>query len=186
MCGYWSEAPFIWGMRVYALVDPAEVELTIAPENARKLVEAGSRIHRAINRQLNIVHPEIPAINGIAYVMFVSRTEDGTPVGATIMPPGRIDRSPCGTGNAARAACMAARGALDVGDRFTARSIIGSRFDVEIDRAVTLGNRAAIVPMVSGRAWIYGIHQIGVDPTDPYPEGFAVADCWGDAFDLLN
>lgn len=170
----------------YALVDPRQIGLTIAPEQARRLVAAGSDIHRAVNRQLAIVHPEIPEINGLSYVMFVDRMEDGTPVGATIMPPGRIDRSPCGTGNAARAAVMAARGEIAPGGRFSARSIIGSRFEVEVASGGELAGRPGIRPRITGRAWIHGIHQIGHDPTDPYPHGFAVSDCWGDAFDLLN
>ncbi len=170
----------------YALVDPSHIGLAIAPDQARRLVAAGSEIHRAVNRQLKIAHPEIPSIKGIAYVMFVDRTEDGTPIGATIMPPGRIDRSPCGTGNAARAAIMAARGEIAVGDHYRAQSIIGSHFEVKIASASQRADRSGIHPRVTGRAWIHGIHQIGHDPADPYPLGFTVADCWGDAFDLLN
>ena len=69
---------------------------------------------------------------------------------------------------------------------FTARSIIDSRFEVGYARDTTVANRAAVVPTISGRGWIHGIHQIGLDPSDPYPEGFRVADTWGDAFDLLK
>lgn len=170
----------------YALVDPAAIETKIGPDSARHLVDVGSRIHRAVNRQLEITHPEIPGLDGISYVMFVSHNAEGELKGATIMPPGRIDRSPCGTGNSARLAVMAARGEASVGDRFTARSIIDSRFDVEFAGATTLAGRPAILPRITGRGWIHGFHQIGLDPTDPYPEGYKVADCWGDAFDLLN
>lgn len=170
----------------YALVDPAAIDARIGPDSARHLVDAGSHIHRAVNRQLEISHPEIPGLDGISYVMFVSHNAEGELKGATIMPPGRIDRSPCGTGNSARLAVMAARGHASVGDRFTARSIIDSRFDVEIAGAATVAGRPAILPRITGRGWIHGFHQIGLDPTDPYPEGYKVADCWGDAFDLLK
>jgi proline racemase len=170
----------------YALVDPTQFDLKISPDNARKLVDLGTRIHRAVNDQLDIRHPELAGLEGISYVMFVGYDDDGEMKGATILPPGRIDRSPCGTGNSARLAVMAARGQVDVGQVLTARSIIDSEFQVEIVAKKTVAGRSGILPRVSGRGWIHGIHQIGVDPSDPYPLGYIVADCWGDAFDLLK
>lgn len=175
-----------YGGIFYALIDPAQLGLEIRPEQARKLVEAGSAVHRAVNAQLEIAHPEIEAMRGISYTMFVSRNAEGQLKGATIMAPGRIDRSPCGTGNSARLAVAAARGLAKPGDTFTARSIIDSTFEVSYDRDTTIAGRPAVVPKISGRGWIHGIHQIGIDPSDPYPRGFSVADTWGDAFDLLN
>ncbi|MEX1180214.1 MAG: proline racemase family protein [Cucumibacter sp.] len=170
----------------YALIDPAQFGLDIRPEMARKLVEAGSAVHRAVNAQLTVQHPEIPELSGISYTMFIGRNDAGELKGATILPPGRIDRSPCGTGNAARLAVAAARGTAQLGDRFVARSIIESKFEVTYARDATVADRPAVVPTVSGRGWIHGIHQIGIDPADPYPHGFTIADTWGDAFDLLN
>jgi proline racemase len=175
-----------YGGIFYALVDAAQLGLEIKPDLARKLVEAGSAIHRAINAGLDIRHPEIEAIRGISYVMMTGRNELGELKGATIMAPGRIDRSPCGTGNSSRLAAAAARGLAKPGDTFTARSIIDSRFEVGYARDTTVAGRPAVVPTISGRGWIHGIHQIGLDPADPYPEGFRVADTWGDAFDLLK
>ncbi len=170
----------------YALVDPAELGLTIQAESARALVEAGSRIQRAANHQLQIIHPEHPELNGLSYVMFISKTPDGMLKGATIMPPGRVDRSPCGTGNSARLALMHAQGEIQVGDTFRALSIIDSCFEVKLLRTSKAYGKSAVVPSIKGRGWVHGIHQIGIDPTDPYPQGYYVADCWGDAFDLLN
>ena len=175
-----------YGGILYALIDPAQFGLEIRPDQARKLVEAGSAVHRAINRQFDIAHPEIPAIKGISYTMFVGETPAGELQGATIMPPGRIDRSPCGTGNSARLAVAAARGLARPGDSFVARSIIESNFTVTHGGETTVAGRPAVLPIISGRGWIHGIHQVGVDPTDPYPLGYTVADTWGDAFDLLN
>ena len=170
----------------YALIDPAQFDLKISPENARKLVELGSRVHRAVNNQLDIRHPELEGLEGISYVMFTGYDDDGVMKGATILPPGRIDRSPCGTGNSARLAVMAARGQLEVGQTMTARSIIDSEFRVKVIQQETIAGRPGILPQISGRGWIHGMHQIGVDPTDPYPLGYMVADCWGEAFDLLS
>ena len=170
----------------YALIDPMQFGLKISPENARKLVDLGSRIHRAVNDQLDIRHPELEGLEGISYAMFVGHDEDGVMKGATILPPGRIDRSPCGTGNSARLAVMAERGQVEVGQTLKTRSIIDSEFQIEILEQQTYSGRPAILPSISGRGWIHGMHQIGLDPTDPYPQGYMVADCWGDAFDLMK
>lgn len=189
----------------YALVEARPLGLSITPDTARALVTAGSAIHRTVNRTLDIRHPDYPGLEGISYVMFTDRNDQGELVGATIMPPGRVDRSPCGTGNSARLAVMAARGEAGVGDSFCARSIINSRFDVSIAAITPRENHQGenhhgeshqgeghpqkhplVTPQIRGRGWIHGIHQIGVDPDDPYPHGFTVADCWGEAHDLVN
>ena len=170
----------------YALIDPSQFDLKILPENARQLVDIGTRIHRAVNEQLEISHPELESIKGISYTMFVGHDDEGEMKGATILPPGRIDRSPCGTGNSARLAVMEARGQIKVGEILKARSIIDSEFQVEIISKKTIAGKPGILPRISGRGWIHGIHQIGIDPSDPYPLGYKVSDCWGDAFDLLS
>ncbi|MDA7948952.1 MAG: proline racemase family protein [Hyphomicrobiaceae bacterium] len=170
----------------YALLDPRQIGLEISPDNARGLVDAGCRIHRELNKVLTISHPEIPEINAISYVMFVDRREDGELIGSTVLPPGRLDRSPCGTGNTARMAVRHARGEVAVGDKVTAYSVIGSAFEVELFGETTVGNKPATLSKVTGRGWIHGLHQIGVDPSDPYPDGYLLSDTWGDAFDLLN
>ena len=175
-----------YGGIFYALIDAAQLGLEIRPVMAKRLVEAGTAIHRAVNAELDIQHPEIAAMRGISYTMFTGRNVEGQLKGATVLPPGRVDRSPCGTGNSARLAVAAARGEARLGDRFTARSIIDSSFEVGYAADTTVAGRPAVVPTISGRGWIHGIHQIGIDPTDPYPHGYSVADTWGDAFDLLN
>ena len=170
----------------YALIDPSQFDLKILPENARQLVDIGTRIHRAVNEQLEISHPELESIKGISYTMFVGHDDEGRMKGATILPPGRIDRSPCGTGNSARLAVMEARGQIKVGEILKARSIIDSEFQVEIISKKTIAGKPGVLPRISGRGWIHGIHQVGIDPSDPYPFGYKVSDCWGDAFDLLS
>jgi proline racemase len=83
-------------------------------------------------------------------------------------------------------AVMLARGELSVGDRYSAYSIIGSRFDMTVAGITRVADKEAVLPKVSGRAWIHGMHQIGIDPTDPFQEGYSLADCWGDADDLVR
>jgi proline racemase len=139
-----------------------------------------------LNKTINIQHPEIPSLNSISYTMFIDHRQDGELIGATVLPPGRLDRSPCGTGNSARLALRHAQSKLLPGDKVSAFSVIGSSFDVEFLSETMVGNRPAVIPRVSGRGWIHGMHQIGIDPSDPYPQGFLLSDCWGDAFDLLQ
>ena len=170
----------------YALIDPRQLGLSIEPAAARALVDAGCRIHRVLNQQLSLSHPEKPEINSLSYTMFIDTRADGSLVGATVLPPGRLDRSPCGTGNSARLAVRHARGEAKPGETRYAHSIIDSRFGVTFKQETTVAGRAAVIPEISGRGWIHGIHQIGIDPSDPYPQGYLLSDCWGDAFDLLN
>jgi len=170
----------------YALIDPGQLGLQIEPGSARALVEAGCAIHRALNRKVELRHPLYPSLNEFSYMMFVDRRPDGDLVSATVLPPGRLDRSPCGTGNCAGLAVRHARGEVEPGETLTARSIIDSRFEISYLGETTVGDRPAVLPRVSGRGWIHGMHQIGVDPSDPYPQGYMLSDTWGDAFDLLN
>ena len=170
----------------YALVNSQQFNVNIAPQNARKLVEIGTKIHREVNKSLHIVHPQLPDINGISYTMFTGYTPNGDLKGATIMAPGRIDRSPCGTGNSARIATMFERGEIGIGDLANAYSIIDSKFQIKILQQKLINTKPTVVTEVSGRGWVYGLHHIGIDPSDPYPHGYKVSDCWGEAFDLLN
>lgn len=175
-----------YGGCFYALIDPAQFGLAIVPESARVLADIATKVHKAVDAQLTIEHPSIVGLNGISYTMFVSQDSNGDLRGATVLPPGRFDRSPCGTGNSARLATMVARGLAKVGDKFTARSIIDSKFDVEITGETEVGGRPAILPRITGRGWIHGFHQVGIDPSDPYPHGYMVADCWGNAMDMIK
>jgi len=92
---------------------------------------------------------------------------------------GRSERSPTGTGLSARLAALAARGLLKIGDRYDHTSLIGSRFEGRIVAAAEVGGLPAIVSAIRGRAWITGFHSYVVDPSDPYPTGYRVADTWG-------
>jgi len=92
--------------------------------------------------------------------------------------PGKLDRSPCGTGCSARMAVLHARGLLKTGERFRGRSIISSEFICRIEQETTLGGRPAIVPSITGSAWITGTHQHSLDPDDPWPEGYRLSDTW--------
>jgi proline racemase len=97
---------------------------------------------------------------------------------AVVVAPGRIDRSPCGTGTSARLAVLHARGLLRPGQAFVHESIIGSRFEAAIAAETTVGGRPAVVPTIAGQAWITGVFQHGIDPSDPFRDGYTLPDLW--------
>jgi len=97
---------------------------------------------------------------------------------AVVVAPGRLDRSATGTGLSARMAALHARGLMKAGDAMTHASVLGSTFDGRIASETTVGDRAAIVPAIRGSAWITGVTQVVVDPTDPFPEGYLLSDTW--------
>ena len=165
----------------YALVDVEQIGLTIAPHNARKLAMTGVALRAAIAASQEIRHPTTPALNGLAYVMFRSRDEDGAIRTCTTMRPGRLDRSPCGTGSSANMAVEYAAGRTKPGTVLVSRSIIGSEFTTELVSETRVASVPAVLNRVSGRCWIYAISQIGLDPDDPFPHGFTLADVWGGA-----
>lgn len=163
----------------YALVDVAQIGTTIEKANARRIVEAGMMLKDLVNRTIPVVHPEIPEIKGVAYVMFRDTEADGAVRTCTTMWPGRVDRSPCGTGSSANLATLHARGLAKVGDVFKSRSIIGSEFEVGLESVTEVAGRPAIIPTISGRGWTFGLHQVALDPFDPFVDGFALTDTWG-------
>lgn len=170
-----------YGGDSFVIVDAHALGFSISTDEARDIAEMGMRITKAANEQLGFVHPT-QDWNHISFCQMAAppTIEDGVTSGANAVAirPGKIDRSPCGTGCSARLAVLHAKGFLKVGDRFIGRSIIGSRFDCQILRETRIGDKAGIVPTISGRAWITGTHQHMLEPTDPWPEGYRLADTW--------
>lgn len=163
----------------YALVDVDQIGLTIAPENARQLAMIGVDLRNRIAAVESAPHPTTQALDGLAYVMFRSLDPDGVLRTCTTLRPGRADRSPCGTGSNSNMASRHARGQARPGDVVVSRSIIGGEFQTEFVEETTVGSYRATRNRVSGQCWIYGISQIGLDPTDPFPLGFTLSDTWG-------
>ncbi len=163
----------------YVLVDVEQLALPIIPDNARALAMAGVELREMIASSTSVEHPEIPEINGIAYLVFRSEEPDGAIRTCTTLPPGRVDRSPCGTGSNANMAVFHEQGQVNLGDSLVSRSIIGGEFTTTVKQEITVGSYPAIRNTVSGRAWIYAVSQIGLDPTDPFPQGFILSDTWG-------
>ena len=164
-----------YGGNFYAIVDATSVGLEVEPARAGELIARGADVMAAINAAAPPVHPEDERIAGCRHVIFTAPGGDGADArGATSIHPGWLDRSPCGTGTSARLAQLHARGALSVGEPFVHESVIGSRFTGRIVAETEVAGRPAIVPEITGRAWITGRAEYVLDPEDPFPAGFAL------------
>jgi proline racemase len=170
-----------YGGMWYAIADAKALGFEITPEEARDLSLAGEAIRAAAREQLQCVHPENPAIAGVSIVQIAEpwRGVGEVTRNAVVVSPGRLDRSATGTGLSARLAVLHARGQMRVGDSMTHASPIGSTFDGRIVEETRVGEQAAIVPAIRGSAWITGITQVLIDPSDPFPEGYVLSDTWG-------
>jgi proline racemase len=164
----------------YAIADAAALGFAIEPDEARDLSRVGELIRHAAREQLECVHPERPEVAGVSVVQIAAPWQGVGAVtkNAVVVAPGRLDRSATGTGLSARMAALHARGLMQPGDTMTHASAIGSTFDGRIVAETTVGDRPAIVPAIRGSAWITGITQVLVDPTDPFPEGYLLSDTW--------
>ena len=171
-----------YGGDSFVIVDAEKLGFEIIAEEAADLAALGMRITAAANQQLGFSHPLQPEWTHISFCQFAGplNEDDGRLVGrnAVCVRPGKIDRSPTGTGCSARMAVLHAQGLLGVGTVYRARSIIGSEFDCRIESCVNVGGKRGIVPNVSGRAWITGTHQLMLDPEDPWPSGYRIGDTW--------
>lgn len=166
----------------FAIVSAQAMGFALTPDEAHDLCEVGSKIRAAASEQLGFNHPTLSEVDDISFCLFAAPVilEAGvlTSKNATVVRPGKVDRSPTGTGLSARLAVMHARGEMGLGDTLLARSIIGSAFIGRIDSEITLGSKTAIRPTVSGRAWITGRWQLTLDPDDPWPGGYRLSDTW--------
>ena len=172
-----------YGGDSFVVVDASALGIEIKEDEAGDIARLGVRITEAANQQLGFAHPEMPDWDHLSFCLFagpLDRTEAGfTARSAVAIRPGKVDRSPTGTAVSARMALLAAREQMTLGDSLTAISIIGSQFIGKIKADCLVGSRPAIVPEISGRAWITGIHQHMLDPDDPWPAGYRLSDSWG-------
>ncbi|TMM14409.1 MAG: hypothetical protein E6F98_04185 [Actinobacteria bacterium] len=164
----------------YAIADAEALGFELVPSEARELSRVGELIRVAAREQLPCAHPENPEFAGVSIVQIAEpwRGAGAVSKNAVVVSPGRLDRSATGTGLSARMAALHARGSMKPGDTMTHASVIGSTFDGRIVSETSVDGRPAIVPAVRGSAWITGIAQVFVDPSDPFPEGYLLSDTW--------
>lgn len=164
-----------YGGDFYAIVDADPLAIRLAPDNDAEMIAAAQKIIPAVNRQLAIRHPERPDINRCYQTLFTSaHVATGDLKQTIVCPPGSLDRSPCGTGTAARLAALYAKGAIGLDETVRFEGVLGTCFT---GKAVAAEERAGLLyvrPKVTGRAWITGFHQFVLDPEDPLPDGFRI------------
>lgn len=181
-----------WGGMFYVIADAASVGLRLTADEGRDIVRLGETIKLATREQLLAVHPENAAISGVTIAQFSApATLPGASLKNTVVIStgdpswdrpnsftGVLDRSACGTGTCAKMATLYARGLLGLGQPFVHESILGTTFTGRLLRETSVGPYQAVVPAITGQAWIYGLSQYLLDPTDPFPNGYTVGDLW--------
>ncbi|KFB09038.1 trans-3-hydroxy-L-proline dehydratase [Nitratireductor basaltis] len=172
-----------YGGDSFVFVDAQALGFTHSPDEAHDMARLGVKITAAANEALGFDHPDNPDWKHISFCLFAGPVmREGNELranAAVAIRPGKIDRSPTGTALSARMAVLHARGQMTKDDRLTAVSLIGSTFTGRIVSETEVGGKLAIVPELSGRGWITGIHQHMLDPDDPWPEGYRLSDTWG-------
>ena len=173
-----------YGGDSFVMVEAEALGFRLHADEASDLVDVGTRIKKAANEQLGFEHPTNPDWRHISFCQIAGPLEASSQTGiwcmrnAVAIDPGKIDRSPTGTGLSARLAVLRAQGRLQVGDCLRMTSIIDSCFEGRIAADTELGQQPAIVATISGRAWITGTHQLLLDPKDPWPQGYRIGDTW--------
>jgi proline racemase len=184
-----------WGGMFYVIVEAADLGLTVTPDQGGEIVRLGEMVKAAASEQLPVVHPENPDIKNItiAVVSGPATHPEADLKNAVVVSSGKldwerpttwtgaIDRSPCGTGTCAKMAVLHAKGKLGLNQDFKHEGILGTIFTGRLLRETQIGPYKAVVPQISGQAWVTGIAQYVVDPDDPFPNGYTVGDIWGGA-----
>jgi proline racemase len=186
-----------WGGMFYVIVEASDLGLTVTPDQGGEIVRLGEMVKAAAREQLPVVHPENPDIKDItiAVVSGPATHPEANLKNAVVVSSGAldwdrpatwtgaIDRSPCGTGTCAKMASLHAKDLLPLGQDFKHEGILGTIFTGRLLRETQVGPYKAVVPQLSGQAWVTGFAQYVIDPDDPFPEGFTVGDIWGGAMD---
>ena len=165
----------------FVLVDASDCGLKIEPKSGHLIRDLGKEIIKAANEQLGFKHPT-KNWNHISFCQFtdpIKRTDNLlTGLSAVVIEPGKIDRSPCGTGCSARMALLVHQGKMKKDDTFIGKSIIGGSFECNLKEIRNSNKKQTIIPTISGRGYITGTHQIMRNPSDPWPYGYRLSDTW--------
>jgi proline racemase len=182
-----------WGGMFYVMADAAQFGVELTPANGARLARIGEMLRASASAQLSVSHPDHPDRGGVSISQLHGppARDDAHGRNVVVVSTGRldwtrpdtwtgaIDRSPCGTGTCARMAALHARGELPLHRDFRHEGILGTVFTGRLLRETQVGPHPAVVPSLTGSAWITGISQYVLDPSDPFPEGFRVGDIWG-------
>jgi proline racemase len=181
-----------YGGMFYVIAEAAPFGLRLTPDEGREIVRVGEMIKAAVREQLPVEHPTQPGFKGVTISILTapSTRPEAHSRNAVIVSTGQldwnrpatwtgaIDRSPCGTGTCARMATLFARGELCLNEDFHHEGILGTIFTGRLLSETRVGPYPAVIPTISGRAWITGFCNYVLEEDDPFPEGFTVGDIW--------
>ena len=156
----------------FAMVDSAQTRLELTAANANVLIPLGMHVIEAANRQFHITHPERTEVSTIDVAEFHNEIGPGRGRGFVVYGEGHMDRSPCGTGTAARLALLHERGVLSQNEPYVSMSPLGTEFEARIAETTQVGGYTAVIAEISGSAYLTGIHEFILDESDPFPEGY--------------
>ena len=175
----------VFGGDTFLICNAKDFNLSIEPNNAKKFVDISREIVKIANQEFGFSHPTIPSLNYISFCQFIepvkinsSQQKEGW--NTVSIRPGKLDRSPCGTGTSARLALMKQKNEIDINETFISRSIIGSTFEAKIKEEFVSNNKKMIKPLIKGSAFITGKQELYVTKDDPFPEGYRLNDTWPD------
>ena len=167
----------------FVIVDAKSLGFSIEPSEAAEIARLGAKITDAASEQIGFHHPILSEWTHYSFCQFSKHVDRSTDCitlkSAVSIKPGKVDRSPTCTALSAKMAVLEARGEIKIGQKIKAISIIGSTFEGKIVEKCNINGTSAIIPEISGRGWITGIHQHMLEPTDPWPEGYRLSDTWG-------
>jgi proline racemase len=181
-----------YGGMFYVIADAERFGLRLTPDEGADIVRITEMIKTAAADQLPVVHPDQPGFAGITIGQLSGPAHDPANSRRNVVTvstgmldwdrpatwTGAIDRSPCGTGTSAKMATLYAKGQLAVGEAFRHEGILGTVFTGRLVEEATIGAYRAVVPTITGTAWITGSARYVVDPTDPFPDGYTIGDIW--------
>lgn len=168
------EADIAYGGNFYAIIDADSIGLELVPENASTIIDNAITIRDTINEETEVLHPEYPFIKGLTHVEFFTKpTNKKAHIKNTVVvPPGGIDRSPCGTGTSAKLAVLHSNQEIALGEEFVHESIVGSLFKGYVLKSTSVNELDAVITRISGTAWMMGMHRFFYNDEDPLKEGF--------------
>ena len=172
-----------YGGDSFLLCDVNDFNLKIIPDNANLFVSIARELLNEANEQIGFKHPTMPDLNYISFCQFMEPLEidskgQKTAKNTVVIRPGKLDRSPCGTGSSARLALLRKKNEIDIGERVITKSIIGSTFECFIESEVYENSKQMIIPNIKGSAFITGEQVLYKDNSDPFPEGYRLNDTW--------
>ena len=175
----------VFGGDTFLICNAKDFNLTIEPKNAKKFVDISREIVKVANQEFGFSHPTMPSLNYISFCQFIEpvkinslQQKEGW--NTVSIRPGKLDRSPCGTGTSARLALMKQKKEIDINETFISRSIIGSTFEAKIKEEFVSNNKQMIKPLIKGSAFITGKQELYISKDDPFPEGYRLNDTWPD------